>query len=150
MDSHMGKERLPLRVDPETKDALSEYADEQDVSNSEAGRRMLRAGLSQSGYEVAVADGMGTGQLNELAGQLGKVEQQQAELAEMYKSLAEQREQRIKRQWLTTAGIAVLFVAVSQLGGAPSALVAGGGVIVLAAVMLSTYRAATLTEDNDE
>jgi hypothetical protein len=76
----MGKERLPLRVDPETKDALSEYADEQDVSNSEAGRRMLRAGLSQSGYEVAVADGMGINQLDVIRDELGTIEERQAEI----------------------------------------------------------------------
>jgi hypothetical protein len=74
----MGKERLPLRVDPETKDALGEYADERDVSNSEAGRRMLRAGLSQNGYEIATADGMGTGQLDDLADQLTEMERRQA------------------------------------------------------------------------
>lgn len=140
----MGKERLPLRVDPETKDALVEYADERDVSNSEAGRRMLRAGLTQNGYNIAAADGVGTvAEIEKLRNDLTQMEQRQVELAE-------QREQRIKRQWLTTAGIAVLFVAASQLGGAPSGLVASGGVIVLAAVMLSTYRAATLTGDDDE
>lgn len=78
MDSHMGKERLPLRVDPETKDALSEYADERDVSNSEAGRRMLRAGLSQNGYQITTADGMGIGQLQELQDELSQMEQRQA------------------------------------------------------------------------
>ena len=140
----MGKERLPLRVDPETKDALTEYAEERDVSNSEAGRRMLRAGLSQNGYNIAAADGVGTvAEIEKLRNDLSKMEQRQVELAE-------KREQRIKRQWLTTAGIAVLFVALSQFGTAPSALVAGGGVIVLAAVVLATHRAATLTGGDDE
>jgi hypothetical protein len=140
----MGKERLSLRVDPETKDAINEYAEERDVSKSEAGRRMLRSGLSSSGYEIAVADGVGAvGEIEKLRNDLSDMEQRQVELAE-------RREQRIRRQWWATAGIAVLFVAVSQLGGAPSALVAGGGVIVLSAVVLATYRAAALTEDNDE
>ena len=146
----MPRKQLQARFDPDVVESVEDYADDHDVSRSEAMRRMLRAGLSDNGYEIAVADGVGTGQLDELAGQLGKVEQQQAELAEMHRSLAERREQRIRRQWWATAGIGVVFVAVSQLGGAPAALVAGGGVIVLAAVMLSTCRAATLTGDDDE
>ena len=146
----MARERVQTRCDPATVDSIEDHADDLDESRSEAVRQLIRAGLAERGYNIAVADGVGTGQLDELAGQLGKVEQQQAELAEMHRSLAERREQRIKRQWLTTASIAVLFVAVSQLGTAPSALVASGGVIVLAAVMLSTYRAATLTGDDDE
>jgi len=140
----MGKERLSLRVDPETKDAISEYADERDVSKSEAGRRMIRAGLSQNGYNIAAADGVGTvGEIEKLRDELGEMEQRQVELAE-------RREQRIKRQWLTTAGIAVVFVAVSQLDTAPTTLVVGGGVIVLAAVVLATHQATTLIGGDDE
>jgi hypothetical protein len=78
VDTHMGKERLSLRVDPETKGAINEYAEERDVSKSEAGRRMIRAGLSQNGYQIAEADGMGTGQLEELRHELSEMEQRQA------------------------------------------------------------------------
>jgi Flp pilus assembly protein TadB len=144
VDTHMGKERLSLRVDPETKDAINEYAEERDVSKSEAGRRMLRSGLSSSGYEIAVADGVGAvGEIEKLRNDLSDMEQRQVELAE-------KRERRIKRHWATALSVGVAFVIASMVGTYSPLLVIGGGMIILAAVVLTTYNAVTLLGDNDE
>lgn len=74
----MPRKQLQARFDPDVVDAVEQYGDEHDVSRSEAMRRMLRAGLSQNGYEVAVADGMGTA-TDDLTERLDTIEQRQAE-----------------------------------------------------------------------
>ena len=76
--SDMGKERMPIRVDPETKDALGDYADDRDISKSEAGRRAIRSFLSRQGFEIATADGMGTAdEFDAIRNELGQIEQRQ-------------------------------------------------------------------------
>ena len=53
----MGRSKIQTRADADTKDALDEYAEKHDLTQSEAVRSMIRAGLSQHGYEIATADG---------------------------------------------------------------------------------------------
>ena len=138
----MGKERLPLRVDPETKDALSEYADERDVSNSEAGRRMLRAGLSQNGYNIAAADGMGTGQLEELRHELNEMERRQA-------ARANQRERLEVAQ--ATSLVAVLSYLIFVFGlGASGPLWTLVGVMAAVGTVISYLWAFKLGGGDDE
>ena len=74
----MARERVQTRCDAATVEQIDDFADEQELSKSEAVRRLVRTGLAENGYQIAVADGMGTGQLSELAEQLDRVEQRQA------------------------------------------------------------------------
>jgi len=74
----MARERVQTRCDAATVEQIDDFADEQELSKSEAVRRLVRTGLAENGYQIAVADGMGTGQLSELAEQLDSIEQRQA------------------------------------------------------------------------
>jgi Flp pilus assembly protein TadB len=107
-------------------------------------RRMLRSGLSDNGYEIPVADGVGTvGEIEKLRDELGKMEQRQVELAE-------RRDRRVKRHWAMALTAGLLFVIASQVGTYSPLLIIGGGVIMLAAVVLTTYNTVTLLGDDDE
>jgi hypothetical protein len=53
----MGKSRVQTRVDPDTEASITEYAEEREIGNSEAVRRLIRTGLAAEGYPVATADG---------------------------------------------------------------------------------------------
>ena len=46
------RQRVQTRCDPETIDALQKYIDENDVSQAEAVRRLIRTGLHIHGYEI--------------------------------------------------------------------------------------------------
>jgi hypothetical protein len=48
--SHMGKKRVQSRVDPDTHDRIEEFRDTNNLSDSEAVRRLIRAGLEKKGY----------------------------------------------------------------------------------------------------
>lgn len=74
----MAKTRLQTRADSDTANAVDDFADEHNLSQSEAVRRIIRAGLSQYDYQIPTADGMGTGQLQELRHELSEMEQRQA------------------------------------------------------------------------
>ena len=50
----MARQKVQTRCDSDTTDALENYADEHDVSESEAVRRLIRAGLIHHGYEIDV------------------------------------------------------------------------------------------------
>ena len=51
------KPRLQTRAENDTAEAVEAYADEQDIGESEAVRRLIRAGLIENGYadEIGVA-----------------------------------------------------------------------------------------------
>jgi hypothetical protein len=55
----MAKEPLTTRLDADTKRQVENYADEHDIGQTEAARRLIRAGLAEEGYPVAAADGRG-------------------------------------------------------------------------------------------
>lgn len=140
----MARKQLQARFDPDVVDAVEDYADDHDISRSEAMRRMLRSGLSSNGYEIAVADGVGAvGEIEKLRNDLTQMEQRQMELAE-------KRERRIKQHWATALSVGVAFVIASMVGTYSPLLVIGGGMIILAAVVLTTYNAVTLLGDGDE
>ena len=55
----MARERVQTRADADTVAEIEKYQEEKNISESEAVRRLLRAGLDVKGYdggEVAVAD----------------------------------------------------------------------------------------------
>jgi hypothetical protein len=48
----MTRERIQTRDDPDVKEAVEDMADEKDISQSEAVRRLVRTGLAVKGYDV--------------------------------------------------------------------------------------------------
>lgn len=54
----MARERIQTRDDGDVKAAVEQYADDADVSEAEAVRRLVRAGLAVKGYDspAAVSD----------------------------------------------------------------------------------------------
>lgn len=56
------KPRLQTRAENDTANAVEAYADEHDIGESEAVRRLIRAGLIENGYadEIGVATRRGT------------------------------------------------------------------------------------------
>jgi len=56
------KPRLQTRAENDTANAVEAYADEHDIGESEAVRRLIRAGLIEQGYadEIGVATRRGT------------------------------------------------------------------------------------------
>lgn len=56
------KPRLQTRAENDTAEAVESYADDHDIGESEAVRRLIRAGLIEQGYadEIGVASGRGT------------------------------------------------------------------------------------------
>lgn len=53
----MGKSRVQTRVEPDTKHQIDEYAEDRDIGDAEALRRLIRAGLAAEGHPVTAADG---------------------------------------------------------------------------------------------
>lgn len=53
----MGKTRVQTRVEPDTQQQINEYAEERDIGDAEAVRRLIRSGLANEGYPVTAADG---------------------------------------------------------------------------------------------
>jgi len=56
----MAREKVQTRCDGDTIEAIENYCDDHDVSQSEATRRLIRAGLIEQGYEIDVATKRGT------------------------------------------------------------------------------------------
>jgi hypothetical protein len=52
VEGRMARERVQTRADADTVSAIEEYAEEKEISESEAVRRLIRSGLSLHGYEV--------------------------------------------------------------------------------------------------
>jgi len=55
----MAKEPLTTRLDADTKREVEHYADEHEIGQTEAARRLIRTGLAEEGHPVAAADGSG-------------------------------------------------------------------------------------------
>lgn len=53
----MGKSRVQTRVEPDTQEKIDEYAEERNVGDAEALRRLIRTGLAAEGHPVTAADG---------------------------------------------------------------------------------------------
>lgn len=61
------KPKIQTRVERDTKDAIDRYVEgNESVSQSEAVRHLIRAGLAEKGYPVAVTDGAGGGSVRYL------------------------------------------------------------------------------------
>jgi hypothetical protein len=53
----MGKTRVQTRVEPDTKSQIDDYAEDRDIGDAEALRRLIRSGLAAEGHAVTTADG---------------------------------------------------------------------------------------------
>jgi len=55
----MGKEPLTTRLDADTKQEVENYAEDRDIGQTEAARRLIRSGLAAEGHPVTTTDGSG-------------------------------------------------------------------------------------------
>jgi len=71
----MARERIQTRADADTLEQVEQYADDKDISYSEAVRRLVRTGLIEKGYREAEADGdqLAEARMNETARQSGTI-----------------------------------------------------------------------------
>jgi transposase len=53
----MARERIQTRADADTLEQVEQYAEDKDISYSEAVRRLVRTGLIEKGYREAEAGG---------------------------------------------------------------------------------------------
>ena len=70
----MARELVQTRADADTVETLEAFAEERDITRSEAIRRLIRTGLAQEGHPVAATDGAG-----QLTNRLEAIEARQAE-----------------------------------------------------------------------
>lgn len=71
----MGRERIQTRADADTLEQVEQYADDKDISYSEAVRRLVRTGLIEKGYREAETadDELAEARINETARQSGTI-----------------------------------------------------------------------------
>jgi len=115
----MPRKRVQTRADADTVESLEAYADETDISESEAVRRLIRTGLAEHGHPVAATDGAG-----QLTDRLDRLENEQ------------QRANELHTAALLTG---VLYIAATLTLGLSGPLWLLTGIGTLAAVMLATY-----------
>lgn len=115
----MPRDLIQTRADADTIEALEAFAEERDITRSEAIRRLIRTGLAQEGHPVAATDGAG-----QLADRLEAIETRQAE-----------REQAERLQTLALlAGLAYLVATLTLgLSGLLWAAVGIGAIVAVAA-----------------
>jgi len=53
----MPKEPITTRLDPDIKSEVENYAEDRDIGQTEAARRLIRAGLTAEGHPIAATDG---------------------------------------------------------------------------------------------
>jgi len=111
----MAKEPITTRLDTDTKTEVDNYADDHDIGQTEATRRLIRAGLAAEGHPVATADG---------GAEPGMVE-------------------RLATWRTTTLGALLLGVAITAMLGAAQAAIGGAtmtavGIFALALALMVT------------
>lgn len=109
---------VQTRVDPDTKEILERYADDREINQSQAVRRMVRTQLDAEGYGVAATDGGVT-----VAERLDEIEQQQKHASTTYTA---------------TLAVGLAYVVFSVATGASGLLWGVVGVGALLAVVLAT------------
>jgi antitoxin component of RelBE/YafQ-DinJ toxin-antitoxin module len=139
----MARELIQTRADEDTADALEEYADDADITRSEAIRRAVRSHLADKGYPVAAADGAGqvTSELQELRDDVADVEDTLTETVDV---LEERRAARakLKRNQTVLGAVALGYIALTfalpDFGWLTTAW-AAAGVGLAAAFLYQTY-----------
>jgi antitoxin component of RelBE/YafQ-DinJ toxin-antitoxin module len=139
----MARKLIQTRADEDTVDALEAYADDADITRSEAIRRAVRSHLADKGYPVAAADGAGqvTSELQELRDDVADVEDTLTETVDV---LEERRAARakLKRNQTVLGAVALGYIALTfalpDLGWLTTAW-AAAGVGLAAAIAYQTY-----------
>ena len=139
----MARELIQTRADEDTADALEEYADDADITRSEAIRRAVRSHLADKGYPVAAADGAGqvTSELQELRDDFADVEDTLTETVDV---LEERRAARAKLKrnqtvlWAVALGYIAVTFALPDVAWLTTAW-AAAGVGLAAAFLYQTY-----------
>ena len=123
----MARELIQTRADGDTVEALEEFAEESDITRSEAIRRLVRSGLAKHGHPVKAADGAG-----ELTDRLDRLEAEQ------------ERANRLHTAALLAGVLYLVATLTLGLSGPIWLLV---GVATVAAVALATYYLTTQTDE---
>jgi len=123
----MARELIQTRADGDTVEALEEFAEESDITRSEAIRRLVRSGLAKHGHPVKATDGAG-----QLTDRLDRLEAEQ------------ERANRLHTAALL-AGVLYLVATLTLGLSGPIWLLAG--VATVAAVALTTYYLTTQTNE---
>ena len=123
----MARELIQTRADGDTVEALEEFAEESDITRSEAIRRLVRSGLAKHGHPVKAADGAG-----ELTDRLDRLEAEQ------------ERANRLHTAALLAGVLYLVTTLTLGLSGPIWLLV---GVATVAAVALATYYLTTQTDE---
>jgi len=109
---------VQTRVEPDTKDILERYAEDHDINQSKALRRMVHRQLDAEGYGVAATDGGAT-----VADRLDEIES---------------RQERSSTTHTAALVVGIGYVAVTAATGASGVLWGVVGVGALVAVVLAT------------
>jgi hypothetical protein len=120
-------EAVGTRLTPQTKRQFDEYQDENELSNSQALRRLVREGLATEGYreQRATPDG------GEVMDRLDELSRQQEEMAQQQESAQQ------LRTVATLAGIAYIAVTV---GLSMSSVLWGAlGIVLVVAIAAGVY-----------
>lgn len=118
----MARDLVQTRADPDTIDALEGFAEEKDITRSEAIRRLIRTGLAKEGHAVAATDGSG-----ELVDRLENIEARQVK---------QENADRLQTAALLT-GLAYLVATLTLgLSGIAWAI---AGIGAIAAITAATY-----------
>lgn len=147
----MARQKAQTRIDPDTGEALDDYCDDADISQSEVIRRAIRRYLSDEGYPVAAADGAGEyrRELERVHDELANVETTLGETVNEIEARREARA-RLKRQQTLVGGVALGYIAITlslpDLGWLTSAWAVAG--LGLAAVI--TYQTYWIGVSDDE
>jgi len=147
----MARKKAQTRIDSDTGEALDDYCDDVDISQSEVIRRAIRRYLSDEGYPVAAADGAGEyrRELERVHDELANVETTLGKTVDEIEARREARA-RLKRQQTLVGGVALGYIAITlslpDLGWLTSAWAVAG--IGLAAVI--TFQTYWLGVSDDE
>ena len=67
----MARERIQTRADADTLEQVEQYAEDKDISYSEAVRRLVRTGLIEKGYREAEARQLARANIHPLVREIG-------------------------------------------------------------------------------
>lgn len=123
----MPREQVQARADSDTVRAMEEYAEERDITRSEAIRRLLRQSLAQEGYGVAAADG----------GMVDAVENLEERIDEIEESRRRYEKTQTRIGALAVGYIGILVLAFGA-GPLVKAVVAIGGVSLAVILVVMT------------
>jgi len=128
----MARELVQTRADGDTVEALEEFAEESDITRSEAIRRLLRSGLAQQGHPVKATDGAG-----QLADRLEAIENRQAE------------REHAERLHTVTLAVGLAYIVATLTLNLSGPIWAVTGVLAVVAVVAATHLMNLVSQDDE-